>query len=103
MPICANYAFGAEILADLGLSTIRIMTNNPKKIVALEGYAAGHRREQIEIVPQTGKRRLRAHQAQKRAPAGARGPVPEEGPKAIMALDRSMAATREQRRQRIAR
>ena len=33
-----DYGIGAQILADLGLSTIRIMTNNPKKIVALEGY-----------------------------------------------------------------
>ncbi len=29
---------GAQILVDLGLSTIRQLTNNPKKIVGLEGY-----------------------------------------------------------------
>ena len=29
---------GAQILADLGLSSIRILTNNPKKIKGLEGY-----------------------------------------------------------------
>lgn len=33
-----DYGMGAQILADLGLSTIRLMTNNPKKIVGLEGY-----------------------------------------------------------------
>ncbi len=33
-----DYGIGAQILVDLGLSTIRIMTNNPKKIVGLEGY-----------------------------------------------------------------
>ncbi len=33
-----DYGIGAQILVDLGLSTIRLMTNNPKKIVALEGY-----------------------------------------------------------------
>jgi len=33
-----DYGMGAQILADLGLSSIRLMTNNPKKIVGLEGY-----------------------------------------------------------------
>jgi 3,4-dihydroxy 2-butanone 4-phosphate synthase/GTP cyclohydrolase II len=33
-----DYGIGAQILADLGLSTIRTMTNNPKKIIGLEGY-----------------------------------------------------------------
>jgi 3,4-dihydroxy 2-butanone 4-phosphate synthase/GTP cyclohydrolase II len=33
-----DYGIGAQILVDLGLSSIRIMTNNPKKIIGLEGY-----------------------------------------------------------------
>jgi 3,4-dihydroxy 2-butanone 4-phosphate synthase/GTP cyclohydrolase II len=33
-----DYGIGAQILVDLGLSTIRILTNNPKKIRGLEGY-----------------------------------------------------------------
>jgi 3,4-dihydroxy 2-butanone 4-phosphate synthase / GTP cyclohydrolase II len=33
-----DYGIGAQILVDLGLSKIRIMTNNPKKIIGLEGY-----------------------------------------------------------------
>jgi 3,4-dihydroxy 2-butanone 4-phosphate synthase / GTP cyclohydrolase II len=33
-----DYGIGAQILADLGLSTIRLITNNPKKIIGLEGY-----------------------------------------------------------------
>jgi 3,4-dihydroxy 2-butanone 4-phosphate synthase/GTP cyclohydrolase II len=33
-----DYGIGAQILTDLGLSSIRIITNNPKKIVGLEGY-----------------------------------------------------------------
>jgi 3,4-dihydroxy 2-butanone 4-phosphate synthase / GTP cyclohydrolase II len=33
-----DYGIGAQILVDLGLGSIRILTNNPKKIVGLEGY-----------------------------------------------------------------
>jgi len=40
-----EYGLGAQILADLGLKTIRLLTNNPRKIVGLEGYG-------LEIVEQ---------------------------------------------------
>ena len=40
-----EYGLGAQILCDLGLKTIRLLTNNPKKIVGLEGYG-------LEIVEQ---------------------------------------------------
>jgi 3,4-dihydroxy 2-butanone 4-phosphate synthase/GTP cyclohydrolase II len=33
-----DYGIGAQILSDLGLTSIRILTNNPKKIVGMEGY-----------------------------------------------------------------
>jgi 3,4-dihydroxy 2-butanone 4-phosphate synthase/GTP cyclohydrolase II len=33
-----DYGIGAQILGDLGLTSIRILTNNPKKIVGMEGY-----------------------------------------------------------------
>jgi len=33
-----DYGMGAQVLEDLGLSTIRLLTNNPKKIVGLQGY-----------------------------------------------------------------
>ena len=33
-----DYGVGAQILADLGLRTIRILTNNPKKVISLDGF-----------------------------------------------------------------
>ena len=33
-----DYGIGAQILSDLGLTTLRLLTNNPRKIVGLEGY-----------------------------------------------------------------
>jgi len=33
-----DYGIGAQILADLGLHDIRLLTNNPKKVIGLEGY-----------------------------------------------------------------
>jgi 3,4-dihydroxy 2-butanone 4-phosphate synthase/GTP cyclohydrolase II len=42
-----EYGLGAQILADLGLQRIRLLTNNPKKLVGLEGYGL----EIVEQVP----------------------------------------------------
>jgi len=42
-----EYGLGAQILADLGLKTIRLLTNNPRKVVGLEGYGL----EIVEQVP----------------------------------------------------
>jgi 3,4-dihydroxy 2-butanone 4-phosphate synthase/GTP cyclohydrolase II len=37
-PDLRDYGIGAQILADLGLTSIRVLTNNPKKVIALKGY-----------------------------------------------------------------
>ena len=37
-PDLREYGIGSQILADLGLSTIRILTNNPKKITGIQGF-----------------------------------------------------------------
>lgn len=37
-PDLRDYGIGAQILVDLGVRKIRLMTNNPKKIIGLEGY-----------------------------------------------------------------
>lgn len=42
-----DYGIGAQILADLGVKKLRLLTNNPKKIAALEGYGL----EVVERVP----------------------------------------------------
>jgi 3,4-dihydroxy 2-butanone 4-phosphate synthase/GTP cyclohydrolase II len=46
-PDLRNYGIGAQILMDLGLSSIRVLTNNPRKMVGLDGYGL----EIVERVP----------------------------------------------------
>lgn len=53
-----DYGIGAQILADLGLKRIRLLTNNPKKIIGLEGYGL----EVMERVPIE----VRPHRSNKR-------------------------------------
>jgi 3,4-dihydroxy 2-butanone 4-phosphate synthase/GTP cyclohydrolase II len=49
-PDLRNYGIGAQILLDLGLSSIRVLTNNPMKLVGLEGYGL-QIVERVPIVP----------------------------------------------------
>ena len=52
-----DYGLGAQILRDLGVRKIRLMTNNPKKIVGLQGYGL----EVVERIPieiKPGRRNL---------------------------------------------
>jgi len=47
LPDLRDYGMGAQILTDLGIKKMRLMTNNPKKIVGLQGYGL----EVVERVP----------------------------------------------------
>jgi 3,4-dihydroxy 2-butanone 4-phosphate synthase/GTP cyclohydrolase II len=61
-----DYGIGAQILSDLGLSTIHLMTNNPKKIVGLEGYGLKiTKRIPIKIAPNKNNKKYLSTKKQK--------------------------------------
>jgi 3,4-dihydroxy 2-butanone 4-phosphate synthase/GTP cyclohydrolase II len=67
-PDLRDYGIGAQILRDLGVRKMRLLTNNPKKIVGLEGYGLEvAERVPIEMPP---TRRNRAYLATKRDKLG---------------------------------
>jgi 3,4-dihydroxy 2-butanone 4-phosphate synthase/GTP cyclohydrolase II len=84
-PDLRDYGIGAQILRDLGVRKMRLLTNNPKKIIGLEGYGL----EVVERVPieMPPTRRNRTYLATKRDKLGhiltlkaaARAPAPKGG------------------------
>jgi 3,4-dihydroxy 2-butanone 4-phosphate synthase/GTP cyclohydrolase II len=53
-----EYGIGSQILSDLGLTTIRILTNNPRKISGIEGFGLTVvAQEPIEVSPNAENRR----------------------------------------------
>ena len=82
-----DYGIGAQILGDLGLTSIRILTNNPKKIVGLEGYGLSVSEQvPIESAPNAhneaylrAKRDKMGHIAPPPGPRPRRGDDPRRG------------------------
>ena len=69
-PDMRDYGIGNQILADLGLTTIRILTNNPKKLTSIDGFGLTVVEQvPIEVVPRAENR---AYLATKRAKLGHR-------------------------------
>lgn len=57
-PDLRDYGIGAQILSELGMKSIKLMTNNPRKIVGLEGYGLKvSGRVPVEISPTVSNKR----------------------------------------------
>ncbi len=52
-PDLRHYGIGAQILVDLGVTKMRLLTNNPKKVVGLDGYGLTLTEREPIIVPPT--------------------------------------------------
>lgn len=56
-PDLRNYGIGAQILRDLGLSSIRLMTNNPRKVVGLDAYGLTITEREPLVIDETDSNR----------------------------------------------
>ena len=52
-PDLRHYGIGAQILVDLGVKSMRLLTNNPKKVIGLEAYGLKLMERVPIIVPTT--------------------------------------------------
>ena len=68
-PDLRNYGIGAQILVDLGLRSIRILTNNPKKLAGLEGFGL-EIKERVPLNMAEDNERLRPYLDAKREKLG---------------------------------
>ena len=58
-PDIRHYGVGAQILIDLGVGKMRVMTNNPKKLAGLQGYTTLEVVEQVPIKARPNKENSR--------------------------------------------
>jgi len=102
-PDLRDYGVGAQILLDLGLSSIRLLTNNPIKVVGLEGYGLRiTSREPIQVMPGdhnraylTTKREKLGHVLAEAAPATASAPAAPSAATDVPVSGASAAAAHE--------
>jgi 3,4-dihydroxy 2-butanone 4-phosphate synthase/GTP cyclohydrolase II len=57
-PDLRDYGIGAQILSDLGLSSIRLLTNNPRKLIGLRGFGLDIV-ERVPIIVRPNRRNIR--------------------------------------------
>ena len=75
-----DYGIGAQILVDLGIRSMRLLTNNPKKIVGLEGYGLRVvERVPIEVPPSEREPLLSPDQARQAGPPLLGPPLGRDG------------------------
>ena len=87
-----DYGIGAQILADLGLSSIRILTNNPKKISGLAGYGLSVV-DQVPIVHAANEHNAAYLQTKRDKMGHLLGPLHHQG----LALDEEMIESENER------
>jgi 3,4-dihydroxy 2-butanone 4-phosphate synthase/GTP cyclohydrolase II len=63
-PDLRDYGIGAQILSDLGLTSIRLLTNNPAKRAGLEGYGL-HIVERVPLEVEANKYNLKYMETKK--------------------------------------
>ncbi|MGH7464472.1 MAG: bifunctional 3,4-dihydroxy-2-butanone-4-phosphate synthase/GTP cyclohydrolase II, partial [Longimicrobiales bacterium] len=78
-PDLRDYGIGAQILLDLGLSSIRLLTNNPRMVVGLEGYGLTITgREPLQVAPGTHNRMYLETKREKMGHLLAHGAAPRD-------------------------
>ena len=95
-----DYGIGAQILVELGVTKLRLMTNNPRKFVGLEGYGLTiAERIPIEIAPSDASRRYLRTKKEKLGHllresdgvwGGSGGRSPQNGKKPFLSLHGSL-------------
>jgi 3,4-dihydroxy 2-butanone 4-phosphate synthase/GTP cyclohydrolase II len=58
-----DYGMGVQILRELGVRSMRLLSNNPRKLVGIEGYRAQHRRAGADHLHRT-RRKLKLSRSQ---------------------------------------
>ena len=58
-PDIRHYGIGAQILEDLGVGKMRILTNNPRKLAGMDGYGSLEVVERVPIIVKANEENIR--------------------------------------------